>query len=207
MTPDQRVDHARIRAGYVALGAAWAGTSAWLDGLGRIPRHTSGPVARDLRARLFGEGLRFVQLPFKQAWAQSQTRLLLVEERGLDAAFASIGGQEVLRVIRAAHAEFGEALGVTEVPEPPAPPRRVREALLAFTEALRMFVVRVIASVDRRDGDAALLAQKLLGPIERCESAQLRKRKANADQAAEADASRTAPGETGAAGGRRGDVA
>ena len=79
-------------------------------------------------------------------------------------ALASLGGTPFLTHLRAVHATYGAAAGVTQVaPEIDAP--KVRAALDALTAAMRRYVVRVASSVDESSPRSEARAEALLKPI------------------------------------------
>jgi hypothetical protein len=45
------------------------------------------------------DGLKFIQLRYKLQWAESNTRVLLIEEQGLSAEFKKLGGSIAFAVV------------------------------------------------------------------------------------------------------------
>jgi hypothetical protein len=163
------VDPTRTRAADLALDAAWSALYGVVRSWSRVPHHPEGAVAAALLPKLFPNGVKFVLLPYKLEWAESSTRLLLIEQEALAGEVEKLGCASLLPLIRAAHREYGDALGVTTVPEPESTALTVRDAFDAFMGALRDYIIRVRASIRRREPETHALAQTLLAPIQRWE--------------------------------------
>ena len=172
--PDaSRLTSASVREADRTLDAAWSSAFDWSLGWSKLPLATNAAqvaIARTLLVALFSSGLKFTQAPFKLEWAESQTRLDLIEDDKLDASFAALGGEAFLTTIKVAHQAYGEALGLTKVKTEVTQPS-LREPLDAFLSALRTYVVRVSAHADPEEPGSAELAKKLLGPVTRWQSA------------------------------------
>ncbi len=84
-------------------------------------------------------------LAYKIEWSESDTRLLLIDQQKLGAQMEALGGKKILAALKAAHKEYGLAIGVTATSQEEA--ATVREKLDAFVEAVRAYVVQVSASV------------------------------------------------------------
>ncbi len=145
---------------------AWGALFSWLGGWSKLPDSVpQSGKARTITGELFPEGLKFLTLPYKEQWAESDTRLLRIAGQKHDAEIESLGGKVFLDELRAAHAEYGEALGITKPPEKPAAETNLRDALTAFRNALRAYVVRVSAQVEEDDAESIALASALLEPL------------------------------------------
>ena len=128
-------------------------------------------IAQSLLTALYPTGLRFTLLGFQQEWAECQARLDRIDREGLAAKLKALGGEPFLDNLRAAHKEYGEALGVTQVRAEPAPPTAVvKEPLVRLQEALRKYVLQVIAQVEESDATSAQLAEDLLAPLSEWQS-------------------------------------
>ena len=146
-----------------AVGALEEFLSAW----SRLPSDVEGAaVAVNLYATLFGDaGLGFLKLKARAEWAQVEARLKQFDhDRSLASNLASLGGTPFLTHLRAVHADYGVAAGVTQVAAPIDAPK-VRAALDALTAAMRRYVVRVASSVDESSPRSEARAEALLKPI------------------------------------------
>jgi len=139
----------------------------FLTGWSKLPADfKQAEIARRLLLVLFPTGLRFLQLTFHQEWAEAQARLDRIEKEGLDAHLKTLGGEPFLLALRAAHKEYGEALGVTQVrSETSKDGASVRESLSKLQGTLRKYVVQVVAQVEEDDAASAELAEELLSPL------------------------------------------
>lgn len=148
------------------LDNCWGGLDDRLLGFSRLPVGTAGvSEAAALRKRLFPGGLSFLKLPYKLQWSESGLRLDLIEKEGLGASVDQLAGKPFLVAIRQAHAAYGDALGMTQpLPESAAVPL-VRGALDAFAEALRAYIVKVMATVEDDDAASQVVADALLAPL------------------------------------------
>ena len=158
---------ASVREADRTLDAAWSSAFDWSTGWSKLPLDTNAAqvaIARTLLIALFSTGLKFTQIAFKLEWAESQTRLDLIEDEKLDASFAALGGEAFLTTIKVAHKAYGEALGLTKVKAEVTQPS-LRDPLDAFLAALRVYVVRVSAHADPDEPGSAELTKKLLGPV------------------------------------------
>lgn len=161
------LESASVREADRTLDAAWSSAFDWCTGWSKLPLETNAAkvaIARVLLVTLFSTGLKFTQIQYKLEWAESQTRLDLIEEEKLGASFEALGGETFLKTIKVAHKAYGEALGLTKAKIDVTLPS-LREPLDAFLAALRVYVVRVSAHVDPEHAGSAALAKKLLGPV------------------------------------------
>jgi hypothetical protein len=153
------------------LDSGWAGLHLMLQGVARFPgfpdrqRH-----AEALLNALYPNGLDFTQMGFKVEWAESSIRLKRVEEQRLGTHFTTLGLAEYHTKLLALQAEYGKALGVTDVNAPAAPVPSQLEPLQALGVELKDWVVRVVASVEPDRPKSGERARRLLNPIEEWKS-------------------------------------
>ena len=168
------LDSASVREADRTLDAAWSSAFDWCAGWSKLPLEINAAkvaLARGLLVTLFSTGLKFTQIAYKLEWAESQTRLDLIEEEKLGASFEALGGETFLKTIKIAHKAYGDALGLTKVKAAAAALPSLREPLDAFLAALRVYIVRVSAHADPEHPGSAALAKKLLGPVAKWRSA------------------------------------
>ncbi len=156
---------------------AWSAASKWLAG--RVALHPRNDAvakkvaaAKQLQSTLFGEGLTWLRLPFKQEWGEADRRLRKVEDDRLSATFALLGGDDFLAELREAHSAFGAELGITAVkPEaPPKPAPEVRAHLDTVRAAIKEYVFQAVAHVDKRHPATKELSDRLLKPYREWQS-------------------------------------
>ena len=161
------VDPQRARLADRGEDLAFSALFDFLTGWSKLPVPSKqSAIAQSLLTALYPTGLRFTLLGFQQEWAECQARLDRIDREGLAAKLKALGGEPFLDNLRAAHKEYGEALGVTQVRAEPAPPTAVvKEPLVRLQEALRKYVLQVIAQVDESDPASAQRAADLLAPV------------------------------------------
>jgi hypothetical protein len=146
--------------------AAWGGLHSMLLGAQRLPGAPAiNTAATTLLGALFGSGLDFTQFKYVNQWAESDARLKRVAEQNLEPAFQALGLGYALQAVRQAHAAYSAMLGVSQKRPVPTVPPSLAEPLNAFANALRAYVLKVSAHVDRRDPATQKLADALLAPL------------------------------------------
>ncbi|MDB4927830.1 MAG: hypothetical protein JWM10_314 [Myxococcaceae bacterium] len=118
-------------------------------------------------APLFPTGLGFIQLPYKEEWAESATRLKRLDEGGHEQAVGELGGREFLKQVKAAHKAYGEALDITASTDaaPDTTGGTRRPQIDAFANALRGYVLKVASHADEDDTASGELVANLLKPL------------------------------------------
>jgi hypothetical protein len=174
-------DSARAQAADRALDAVWSALYDWLTGWSKLPRSSQAKIAAPILADIFPEGLRFILLAYKLQWAESAARLEKIKKANYDDAIKTLGGEPFLKDLRACHKEYGDALGVTEVPSEKVT-ATIREALDTFSMSLRKYALAVTAFAEDEDENesAAPLADALLAPLAEWESTSAAERSTGA---------------------------
>ena len=155
------------RAADLALDAVYSGISDWCKGFSKLPDALAPGVAAKasrISMALFPNKLAFTRLPFQLQWSESQVRLEVIQERGLDAVFAELGGTVFLTALRQAHENYGRALGITQELQQPER-AEVRQAIADFRATVSRYVVQVIAFADAGGEQEGETARKLLQPL------------------------------------------
>ena len=152
------------------LDAAWRGTYNWLTGWARLPDEPKAQIAAELRDRLFPDGLKFTFFSYPRQWAESNTRLSLIDEAELERSFDTLGGRAFLRALRDTHKAYGEVLGITKAQEEEARTTRIRDALDRLADALRAYVLQVSAMERKSDPNSSKVVEQLLRPLMTWES-------------------------------------
>lgn len=155
------------------IDAAWRAAFDWTSGWAELPL----PETRELASKaqgllrvLYADGLKFTQLPYKLEHSESQTRIDRIDEDGLGAVFDALGGGVFLDTIRKAHKLYGKALGLTQTKGTKPVAVDLRGPMDDFYEALRVYVIRVSASVEEDEPETQELADVLLAPVMQAES-------------------------------------
>lgn len=149
------------------IDSTWSASDLRLQGMARLPDEPKAGEAAALRARLFPDGLKFLNKPYKEEWAESKARLDRIDAENLGPALDRLCGKEFLPAIRKAHQAYGDALGLSAPGAAPtldeAP---LRGPLDAFMLALRRFVTKVVALGDDDTPEGAALMNALLWPLD-----------------------------------------
>jgi hypothetical protein len=175
VTADQRLD------------AAWGALHEHLGGLARLPadKYPRAARAAAICDSLFPPGGSFLKLPFREEWAHSQNLLTRIDTYGMATEIDQLVGPEFLTEVRDAHRSYGDVLGSTK-DHPAQEEANFRQLLRDLSESIRLYAVRVIASVDPARPETAAAAQHALEPIALHRQQSRRK---NRSAAAKADAS------------------
>jgi hypothetical protein len=159
-------DPARVAAADCNLDASWTALFDWLTGFSKLPG--GAPEAAEavaLLRELYPDGLSFILLPYELEWGQSDVRLARIGREALGERIEKLGGQPFLAALGKAHREYGEVLGLPHREGKGGAAAGLREALDAFTEALRVYALRVTAYVDVDEPETVKLSRALLKPL------------------------------------------
>jgi hypothetical protein len=161
------VDPLRARAADRSIDNCWGALYDLLGAWGRLEGDPRAERARFCRAAIFPDGLTFLNKPFKEQWADSETRLVLIAEEKYDEEIEVFGGAPFLAAVRESHQEYGEALHVKAKYPGPSESVDLREPVSAAQGAVREYALQVAASRRRSKPATVALADRLLGPISR----------------------------------------
>jgi hypothetical protein len=160
------------------LDACWSALFDWLTGFSKLPgvaRETAEAV--ELLRELYPDGLSFISLPYELEWRESEGRVRRIASETLGERIQKLGGRPFLDALRKAHKEYGDLLGLPRAAGAQKnDDARLREALDAFTAALREYALRVTAHVEMDAPDTAKLARALLTPLMSYRGARVEKR-------------------------------
>jgi hypothetical protein len=148
------------------VDAAWEALYARLSAYDDLPNDAYPEVsqARDLVARAFPEGLSFLTLPHNAEWVESDKRLRAIDDEGLAAKVDALAGGLFLREVRAAHAAYGEALGISVPRVSLSTPQLVGPAL-ELRKAMQRYARAVVGLVDEDELTTVAMAESALRPI------------------------------------------
>jgi hypothetical protein len=161
---DLNLDHA-----WAALhGRATAATLLFAEQFSQARR------AQELLARLFPEGLSFLQLPYDQQLNASSTLLRRIADEKLAKEIDEVCGPEYLANVRACHEQYQVQLSKAEL----APQRtNLRELLREVNAGIEALVVQVLAWADPSDPPSVAGAKAILKPLDDFRAANARKPK------------------------------
>ncbi|MCU0686620.1 MAG: hypothetical protein MUF34_30965 [Polyangiaceae bacterium] len=164
---DDGIDPVEARAADMTLDNLWGALRDLLNAWARLGAEREAEHARLVLARVFPDGLSFLNKPYKAEWADSETRLTLIDREGIAADIETLGGGPFLRLLRAAHQNYGEVLHITTARPLPSEGADVRGALADTQGALRQYLVQVVASRRPKNPATIALADRLAGPVTR----------------------------------------
>lgn len=153
------------RTADLRLDRAWVAVGRRLEVLLDLPGHLpQAEQAAVLYRRLFPEELAFLNLPFRRQWAQSELRLLMIDDEGLRPQLEPLVGGFVLDELCEAHEEYGRVLGIDDPKAALATPARVAEGLRALRDAIAAYGLQLVA-VAHADPERAGNVRASLLPI------------------------------------------
>lgn len=169
------------------VDGCWVSLQTLLSSYSRLPAQGKDQdlkaKAREIQSVVFPDGLKFILLPYKLEWAESQGRLNIIDERGYAGDIEALGGKMILATLRRTHQKYGDLQGLSKVS---APERIVdlRGKLDTFSNELREYIVKVSATVDRDVDGSDQLAARLLAPVAKWQSTATNGSSAGEDAAA-----------------------
>jgi hypothetical protein len=125
-----------------AWGAVHARLTAWTVFPPDDPDHETSTALAD---RLFPTGLDFLRLPFMAEHAQSERRVKIIENEALRADLDHLVGEAFMDELLAAHAAYGDALGITKATEAATPEPAIDEPLRMLSQAIVAYALQVVA--------------------------------------------------------------
>lgn len=142
----------------------WRSTQAWLTGWSTV-RSPLAPLAAQLKATLFPDGLAFINLTFEAQWSEQQHRLDAIAKTDLEPAFAKLGGADFLAELKASHTAYGQVLNITSATKAPLPVP-IAPALKSLVDSIGRYLTALKSFAD--DGsEQSSLAELLAEPVER----------------------------------------
>ncbi len=152
-----------LRAFDQTLDHAWAAFDDRLSAYASLPTSSKSRAnAVALRAEIFPDGMTFLKLNYPSEHAESEKRLAIVKSHEKD--FDVLVGEEFIASLRAAHAAYGKALGITEAKKEITESVSLAEPLAAFRAAAGKYALQVLAFGDDEKHSAA--ARKALAPVD-----------------------------------------
>ena len=155
-----------VRPLAIQLGTGWAAVRDRLASYAAYPEgNPDRKRAMEIHGMLFAEGLEFCLLSSPRMHAESDRRLLLIDERGLAKHLGRLVGEGFLATLRAAHEACGNALGMNEDLPVPATPVVIVEPLRVLADAIVGYALQLLALArhDPEKQDAIAIA---LAPID-----------------------------------------
>lgn len=130
------------------------------------PEHVpQAEPAKAVSARLFPQGLRFINLPYPEQWAHCQRLLETIDnDEQLAADLDALVGEPILTELRAAQAAYGDALGITSERTTPVVVPLI-DRLNVVRAAIVGYALQIVAMQDA-DPERIADARRALAPID-----------------------------------------
>jgi hypothetical protein len=147
------------------VGAAWKAVRDRLVGFEALPEGDADRArAMLISDRLFAEGLEFNLISSVRHHAESERRLRMLEEHGLTKDLTRLVGDHFMKMLRAAHQAYGDALGINKA-APPSAAILLGEPLRALADAITGYALQLVA-LARHDPDKREAILLALSPID-----------------------------------------
>ncbi|MEX1363066.1 MAG: hypothetical protein AB1Z98_08065 [Nannocystaceae bacterium] len=150
-----------------AWGAVNARLVAWTIFPSDDPDHET---SRSLAERLFPTGLDFLRLPYLAEHAQSERRLRIIDDEGLRPDLDHLVGEVFMEELSQAHADYGDALGITKATATTTPEQRLDEPLRMLSQSIVAYAMQLIAFAALPPGHVEEV-QRALRPIDELRAA------------------------------------
>lgn len=122
--------------------------------------------AQALIQAIFPDGLGFLKLTYEREWAESQRRIDLIHNQGIDAEVGDLAGRLFFSRLTEAHRAYGKALGITAAAAAPAATRSLAAGLRKLTDAMGGYVLQLLANFDPADANELAALRSALQPID-----------------------------------------
>lgn len=146
--------------------SAWSMPRDFLQLFSRLPAdHPAAQKAATVLARVYGnEGLTFTQLPVDKERAAADTRMMVIKKEKLDKVICELGGQIFWDFLCEIHPQYVATVESAKAAEL-KPSARIASTFDGLKDALDLFIVRTLATVDRKKPETMQRAEALLAPI------------------------------------------
>lgn len=144
----------------------WGGLHSILTGHARLEGEPMAQLAKRLLALLFAEGTAFLTSSYETEWLHGETLLKRIDAEELVADIETVSGKHVLRYIRRAQKELGDALGVGDIELERASTTAMAEALDALAGAVAKYVRILAGETDEDDPKSLEQFVRAVGPLD-----------------------------------------
>lgn len=144
----------------------WGGLHSILSGHARLEGDPMAELARRIVALLFAEGTAFLTSSYEAEWLHGETLLQRIDAEELVADIDTLSGKHVLRYIRRAQKELGDALGVGDIELERASTTAMAEALDALAGAVAKYVRVLAGETDEDDPKSLQQFLRAVAPID-----------------------------------------
>jgi len=145
----------------LSLARQWIEAILYLE----EPENTLRDLAKSIHDVFFADGLTYINLSYQRQWSAVRARLTVADELGLDAAFAELNGAFFIASIRRLHKLYGDALGITDTRVTLDVEAKLRPFADATRDEMRVYIEKVVASVEPDEPATAEAMTALLQPL------------------------------------------
>jgi len=151
------------------VDTAWGALKLRISGYAMLPPALYPLAARaeELDSSLFPRGMVFLKDAMEAEWAASDELLKRIDADKLAVEIDTIAGPDFLIEVRAAHLEYGQALGITEAHSASEGVEALLKPLRAVVQAIADYAIQIVATVDREDAASIKVARDALLPMDR----------------------------------------
>ncbi|PJB47094.1 MAG: hypothetical protein CO108_04660 [Deltaproteobacteria bacterium CG_4_9_14_3_um_filter_63_12] len=142
-------------------------TRQWLEAILALdePENTLRDAAKRIYDVFFADGLTYLNFPYLRQWSTIHARLTVADELDLDAAFTELNGTCFIASIRRLHKLYGDALGITDARVTVDVEAKLRPFADATRNEMRVYIEKVVASVEPDEPATADAMTALLQPL------------------------------------------
>ncbi len=130
--------------------------------------------ATQMIAQLFPLGLGFLQLPYDRQWALCESAMRTIGDGPVAEELEELIGEPVLRELRAAHKNYGRALGITQAKAEAATTPNLANAARTLQEAFTEYALQLLAA-GRADPSLGEAVMACLRPLDNARELELRR--------------------------------
>ena len=132
---------------------AWGGVRDRLEAWKRLPadRYPQVARARHLLDTLFPQGTAFLKDDYKAQWLEGDRLLDEIGRQNLADDLNALCGEPFLAEVERTHADYGDALGMTQDVTPAEAPVDLQSTLREVLDGIVAYAIQVVATVRKTD--------------------------------------------------------
>jgi hypothetical protein len=148
-----------------ALDGCWGAIHDQIEAWTRIPNHPNQQLALRLLASLFEGGLDFTNTKFEIQVVESSNRLERIEEESLEELLHKLVHTDLLGLLRRAHEDFAEKLGIGRAIVPVPETGELIEAIRELSFRIANYARVLSAAIDIDDEKTIARFEQALAPL------------------------------------------